>query len=173
VAPEAPGKLYVSNHRSHLDVFFLLANIPRIRVVAKKSLYRIPLLGFMMRVLKQIPMDSGRIDGYMSTLKIVEEKLDLGESVNIFPETTRCSAGLKGVQPFLLAPFQSAIRAKTVVIPIVFQGTDRIWPKGFFGILSGHPVSVRALKALDARNFQSASELRDQAVAQIEEALSS
>ena len=172
-APAAPGRLYVSNHRSHLDVFFLLAFIPRIRVVAKKSLFKIPFLSFMMRVLKQIPMESGRIDAYLSTLKTIEERLADGESVNIFPETTRCEAGTKGVQPFLLAPFQSAIRAKTLVIPIAFQGTDQAWPKGFFGLISENNILVEELPAIRAEEFSSASELRDLAVHRIEEALSS
>jgi 1-acyl-sn-glycerol-3-phosphate acyltransferase len=171
--PEAPGRLYVSNHRSHLDVFFLLAYLPRIRIVAKESLFRIPFLNFMMRILKQIPMESGRIDGYLTTLKIVEERLAKGESVHIFAETTRCVAGLKGVQPFLLAPFQSAIRAKTLVIPIVFKDTDSAWPKGFFGLSLHHHILVEELPAIRAESFQAASELRDLVVKQIEEALAS
>jgi 1-acyl-sn-glycerol-3-phosphate acyltransferase len=171
--PAAPGRLYVSNHRSHLDVFFLLAYLPRIRIVAKDSLFKIPFLNFMMRILKQIPMESGRIDGYLMTLKRVEELLAQGESVNIFPETTRCVSGLQGVQPFLLAPFQSAIRTKTIVIPVVFKDTDLAWPKGFFGLSSHHQILVRELPGIRADSFQAASELRELVVKQIEEALAS
>jgi 1-acyl-sn-glycerol-3-phosphate acyltransferase len=48
------GVLYVGNHRSTLDVYFLLAHIQGIRVLAKKSLLYVPFLGAVMVMTRQI-----------------------------------------------------------------------------------------------------------------------
>jgi 1-acyl-sn-glycerol-3-phosphate acyltransferase len=140
-------------------------------VVAKATLFRIPILSFMMRTLKQIQMRSGGPAAYLETLREVEKRLEEGEFIAIFPETTRCEAGLLGVQPFMLSPFQTAIQAKTSVIPIVFKNTDQAWPKGIFGIYSRRPISVQALPALQAESFPTAASLRDAVMNQIRGAL--
>src|SRR4051812_5056198 len=51
-----PGALTVSNHRSHLDAFILLSQIPNVRMVCKQALFFVPFLALMMRAMRQIPI---------------------------------------------------------------------------------------------------------------------
>jgi 1-acyl-sn-glycerol-3-phosphate acyltransferase len=152
------GCLLVSNHRSHLDAFILLSRVPGIRILAKKSLFHVPFLGMMMRLSGQIPAESGNPRSYLDALNVVKERLSRGEVVHVFPELTRCPYGFDGVQPFSLAPFRAAMQGGFPVIPIVFQGTDEVWPKAARGLRYRKPIRVRALEAIHPGTFATSEE---------------
>lgn len=158
IAP-CPGNLLVSNHRSHLDAFFLLSRIPNIRMVCRESLFRIPFLGLMMRAMRQIPVREKDTASYFQAMEQVRKALLAKESVHIFAEMTRCSPGTVGTARFHLAPFNVAFQEKLPVVPLVFKGTDRAWPKGVFGVSFRAPVRAVTLEALHPEAFASAAEL--------------
>jgi 1-acyl-sn-glycerol-3-phosphate acyltransferase len=168
---QLPGTLYLSNHRSHLDAFFLLAAIPGIRILARSSLFRVPGLGFMMKQLQQISVHRGDAAGYLRAMEQIRDRIHRGESVHVFPEMTRCPAGLDGVQAFSLLPFKMAHDAGCRVVPLVFKRTDAVWPKGYSGLVYGETIQVRTLPALDVRRFTTAAELRTEVVGRIESEL--
>lgn len=165
------GILFVSNHRSHLDVFILLARIAGIRVLAKKSLFRVPFLGFFMRASGQIGVERGELKDWLSAMDEVRKRLRQGERVHIFPEMTRCEPGANGVRSFRAAPFLAAMQEDAMVIPIVFQGTDLVWPKGQLGLSFRAPVRARTLEALRAKDFPSVNALMTETHTRIEQAL--
>jgi len=155
------GYLTVSNHRSHLDVFFLIGYIPGVRILAKASLFKVPFLGLMMRLMRQLRVPRGNYKAYVHAMDRVRELLAAGEHVHIFPEMTRCVAGMPGVQTFSLLPFAAALRAGVPIIPIVFSGTDVAWPKGYARLCAEHKVKVAALPAVDSAAFANATQLKD------------
>lgn len=170
--PRQPGRmLIVSNHRSHLDAFILLSRIVGIRILAKDSLFRVPFLGIMMRLMDQIPVRSGHIESYFAAMDVVRERLRGGETVHVFPELTRCERGMKGVRNFSLLPFQVAIQEKVSVLPVVFKGTDSAWGKGQKRIHFRAPIRAHALEPIDASSFSSAQELKNVVQSRIEQAL--
>ncbi len=153
------GVLLASNHRSHLDVFLLLARVRGIHILAKSSLFYIPFLNVMMKVTGQIPIRRGHLDSFWNAMKIAQKRLKAGEVVHVFPEMTRCALGMRGTNAFMTAPFLAAREAGVPILPIVIEGTDRIWPRGWFGLHAGHKVRVRALPAVDPLIFASAEDL--------------
>ena len=159
--------LMVSNHRSTLDVFLLLASVSGIQLVAKRTLYRIPFLGLAMRVMKNIPIGEGGED-YRKAMEVVRDRLRSGERVHVFPEMTRCDPGFQGVRRFRATPFLVAFQEKIPVVPIAFAGTDRAWPKGSFGLSFRQPVRAQALSPLFPNDFASAKEMQDRAWHMIE-----
>lgn len=166
------GCLLISNHRSHLDAFILLSRIQGVRILAKHVLFSVPFLGMMMRLTRQIPVRRGQVSGFIAAMDQVRSRLKKKEKVNIFPEMTRCPPGFVGTQSFLLAPFHVAVQEKTEIIPVVFQGTDDSWPKGFPGIRFRRPVRVQFLAPLFPENFSSASEMMLETKKQMNQALS-
>jgi 1-acyl-sn-glycerol-3-phosphate acyltransferase len=162
-----PGALCVSNHRSHLDSFLLLSRIPGVRILAKDTLFRIPFLGFMMRGMRQIPVRRGDIGSYWQAMETIRIALRENESVHVFPEMTRCEPGAPGIGPFQLAPFHVAFQEKRPVVPIVFRGTDDVWPKGQAAIRFRRRVTARTLPELNPADFDSAESLAKAARAQI------
>lgn len=173
IAPVEPGRgtLYVSNHRSTLDVFFLLGHLDGIRILGKRTLLLVPGLGEVMWLTRQIFVSKGNADDYLRAMREVEEGLRAGDALHVFPEYTRCAPGFVGVQKFAGAPFQMAQQAGARVVPIVFDGTDRAWPKGRYAIRWRAKVRVRTLEPLDARAFPSAKALADEVRGRIDAAL--
>lgn len=160
----------VSNHRSHLDMFLLLARVRNIRAVAKADLFRIPLLGPMMRVLRQLPVDRGSVESYWRAMDTAVQAAEAGDPVHVFPEMTRCEPGRSGTDAFHLAPFRVATRAKVPVVPIVIHGTDRCWPKGHVGCFPG-TVRIESLAPVDPSDFPDAARLRDEVRSRIDRRL--
>lgn len=165
------GLLLVSNHRSHVDAFILLMNVPGIRILAKRSLFLVPFLNLFMWVSRQIPVPQGDIKGFLNAMDAVAEGLKDGHVVHVFPEMTRCQPGFSGTKSFSLAPFLAAQRANANVLPIMFRGTDHVWPKGSRGLRFGAPVVAKSLGLLVASDFATAKDLRDEAQRLINQAL--
>lgn len=162
--------LTISNHRSHLDMFLLLARVRNIRAVAKADLFRIPLLGPMMYVLRQFPIDRGNVESYWQTMDAAVLAAKEGDPVHVFPEMTRCEPGHVGTDTFHLAPFRVALRAGVPVVPIVIHGTDRCWPKGHVGCFPGS-VRIESLEPVSPTGYSDAAQLRDDVRRRIDDRL--
>ncbi|MEZ4814364.1 MAG: 1-acyl-sn-glycerol-3-phosphate acyltransferase [Bdellovibrionota bacterium] len=154
--------LIVSNHRSHLDVFLFIAQIKGLQLLAKKSLFKVPLLNIMMILTRQIPAEKGDWKSLEAATLILQQRIRAGEKVLIFPEFKRCEAGLLGTNAYSLLPFRLAIQEKIKILPLVVYGTDQVWPKGSLKLKTQNVrQNVVALQVIDSQNYQSAKELRD------------
>jgi 1-acyl-sn-glycerol-3-phosphate acyltransferase len=158
------GILLVSNHRSHLDTFLLLSRVRGIRVLAKRSLFAVPLLGLVMWTSRQIPVRRKHLKSFVSAMDTIGRRLAAGEVVHVFPEMTRAAPGFPGVAPFNPAPIRAAMKAGVPILPLVIQGTGEVWPKGAFAIRSGAEVRLRPLALIPPSrfgDFSGAKELSD------------
>ncbi len=153
--------LMVSNHRSHLDVFLFLTQVEGIQVLAKKALFSVPILNWMMILTEQIPAEKGDWKSLEAATQIVHQRIQNGKRVLIFPEFKRCEAGLEGVNSYSMLPFQIALKEKVKILPFVVLGTDKVWPKGTLNLNVKPKQLVIALEPLDATQYDSAKELRD------------
>lgn len=118
----------VSNHQSMLDVF-MLSRIPReMKWVAKAELFRIPWIGWMFRMVGDIPVRRGEGDSGRAALGKARDYLDHGMSVMLFPEGTRSRDG--HLQAFKPGAFKLALEARAPVLPVAVSGTAAGMPKG-------------------------------------------
>jgi 1-acyl-sn-glycerol-3-phosphate acyltransferase len=165
-----PGTLMVSNHRSHLDVFVLLAKVPGVHVLARQSLLWCLPIAPMLIVTRQILVKRGDPSAYLKAMDRIRERLKKGEIVHVFPEMTRCEPGSKGTRNFSSAAFLAAIQAGASIVPVVFHNTDEAWPKGR---LSMKPTRLRVemLPKLNVGVGASANDVRNEARRAINEAL--
>jgi 1-acyl-sn-glycerol-3-phosphate acyltransferase len=126
-----PGKgpyVVVANHQSILDIL-LLSQIPReMKWVAKESLFRIPWVGWMLRMSGDIPIRRGDVESGNEALALARAYLARGMSVMIFPEGTRSTKGT--LLPFKSGAFRLAIDAGVPVLPVAVSGTAHGLPKG-------------------------------------------
>jgi 1-acyl-sn-glycerol-3-phosphate acyltransferase len=165
------GMLFVSNHRSHLDTFMLLVRIPRIQFLAKSSLFFVPLLGLYMRASRQISVSRTRAESFFAAMDEVEKQLKEGMRVHVFPEMTRCPAGMRGTQKFFLAPFHAALRSGALVVPVSIAGTDEYWPKGERFLKRFGFFRVSILEPIESTQFNSAQSLKSAVQAKIDASL--
>lgn len=144
----------VSNHESTADPF-LISWLPwDMRWVSKESLFRLPVIGLLMRFGGDIPLRRGDKESVLEMLAECHRTLAAGVSVMLFPEGTRSPDG--ELLPFKDGAFQLAIEAGVPVLPVVVQGTRACRPKGslWFGEARAsvqvlEPISTRGLTLAD------------------------
>ena len=141
--------VFMANHLSLIDGPLLFWLIPQsIRVILKKEVFRIPIIGQGMRQVGFVPVDRRRLKGGKKSIEraaqLIREK---GFSFLIFPEGTRSRDG--EIQPFKRGGFFLALNSQAPIVPISIQGTYKLMPRGHFFVKKGrvrvefrHPLSV-------------------------------
>jgi 1-acyl-sn-glycerol-3-phosphate acyltransferase len=151
--------LIISNHRSHLDMFLFLSVIPRLRAIANHSIFRVPILGFVMRLSKMFSLEKGNPANFQNVLNDVRAAIQSRDRVLVFPEMTRCITGFQGIQKFRLFIFQLAREEDVRILPIVLADTDKIWQKGKAEMDFSHHISLKTLPPVRPNDFASSTEL--------------
>src|SRR5438309_1622564 len=100
------------------DIWALFATLPgSVRFVAKRELFRIPLLGGAMRAVGHIPIDRAArkraFEAYDEAARTIQRGTS---SIIVFPEGTRSRTG--ELLPFKNAPFGLAIAADVPIVPV-------------------------------------------------------
>lgn len=131
----------VANHASALDIMACFRAVPLpIRYLAKKELFRIPLLASAMRAIDIIEVDrQARTPVREQINRQVEELVASGRSVIIYPEGTRSRDGSLG--QFKKGAFTIAARSGLPILPVTIHGTHEAWSPGSM-LVRGGPVTV-------------------------------
>ena len=89
--PPTGGVIIVPNHASHFDplvvAHYLYGAGRWPRFLGKASLWKVPILGFLLRKVQQIPVERGSVEAVKS-LDTLVEALNDGGAVVIYPEGT-------------------------------------------------------------------------------------
>jgi 1-acyl-sn-glycerol-3-phosphate acyltransferase len=117
----------VSNHQSMLDILVLYHLFAPYKWVSKKENFRIPIIGWLMRLNAYLEIRRGERNSYGQLMEKVRYFLGIGSSILIFPEGTRFPGGHLG--PFREGAFRMAIENKVDIVPVVLDGTARALPK--------------------------------------------
>lgn len=118
----------VANHQSTADPF-LLSWLPwDMRWISKESLFKLPLLGWLMRSGGDIALKRGERSSVEAMFEECRKTLAAGVSVMIFPEGTRSPDG--NLQAFKDGAFQLAIETQKPIVPLAVYGTRACRPKG-------------------------------------------
>jgi len=125
--------IVVANHNSHLDVFLLYLILPLKKIVRTHPVAALdyfskpPILLKAMRFLFQ-PIWIDRTKKSSSVIYQMQNRLDAGHSIILFPEGTRGQAG--EIQDFHRGIGLTARKNPDVpVIPVFLEGPERVFPK--------------------------------------------
>jgi 1-acyl-sn-glycerol-3-phosphate acyltransferase len=115
---------------SFLDGPLLFLVIPQaIRVILKKEVFRIPVVGQGMRFVGFVPVDRKRVRGGKKSIERAARLMrERGYSYLIFPEGTRSRDGL--IQAFKRGGFFLALESGAAIVPITIRGTYELMPRG-------------------------------------------
>lgn len=156
----------VSNHASAADIPILFGNLPfQFRVIAKDTLFRIPILGWCMSLAGYINIDRSNPRKAVKSLKRAAQKLRSGLPVLVFPEGTRTRTGQ--LLPFKGGAFLVAIEAGVPVIPIGILGSYDILVKGSSKIRFGIEIHVHIGAPIPTQGYRSKDRDRLAELAQI------
>ncbi len=126
--------VYVCNHVSSVEPLSVFVILPRVVILGKKELWKIPIVGTLLTLAKFIPVERGT-DRAAQAADLSAERLREGFSVVAFPEGTRSWTG--ELLPFRHGIFLMAIRAGAPIVPITVVGVREIMPRGTWLIRPG------------------------------------
>jgi len=125
-----PGTTYifVSNHQSIYDTPVIFSSLPfQLRIIAKESLARFPVLGWHLRRGSHLFVDRRHPDR-AGILRRWRALVADGLSLIIYAEGTRSADGR--VARFKAGSFLLAIQAGLPVVPVAVIGSRAVMPKG-------------------------------------------
>ena len=139
VVPAGDACIVVSNHQSHADIP-LISNLPwEMKWVAKEELFRLPVIGWMMSLAGDLPVDRKSARSGALMMRKAMQVLADGCPVMFFPEGTRSVDGRVG--RFTDGAFHLAIKAKVRILPLVIEGSRDCLPKKSW--VFGKPAEIR------------------------------
>jgi 1-acyl-sn-glycerol-3-phosphate acyltransferase len=154
--PATGPAVVAANHPSYLDPALLSLRLPRpIRFMAWDALFRVPLLGAVIRAMGAFPVDIRRGQGRAAYEK-AKELIEAGELVGLFPEGRRSMTGW--MEPALReGAARLAWETGAPLVPATIAGAYRAWPH--FRLLP-HParIKVRFHEPIDPRPHRAAPE---------------
>jgi 1-acyl-sn-glycerol-3-phosphate acyltransferase len=145
----------VANHQSLLDILVLFRLFVHFKWVSKIENFRIPLIGWNMRLNRYIELRRGDRASVMQMLTQCRETLAGGSSVMIFPEGTRSSDGR--LRAFKSGAFLLAKTTGRPILPIVVEGTSSALPKRGFVLQGRHRIRITILDEIPPESFASES----------------
>jgi 1-acyl-sn-glycerol-3-phosphate acyltransferase len=118
-------QILVANHSGLHDILSLSAYLPiQFRWIAKKSLFRVPFMGWHMRRSGYIAIDrENPRDAARSIMKAADE-IRNGTNAIAFPEGTRSRTGDLG--SFHSGAFSLALRTGVPLVPVTLDGSYRV-----------------------------------------------
>jgi 1-acyl-sn-glycerol-3-phosphate acyltransferase len=168
-----PGEavVFCCNHQSNIDPPILFQALhPRLHVLFKRELTKLPLLGKAFQIGGFVPIDRASREQSMAAIDQAAASLRAGNSFLTFPEGTRSRTG--ALLPFKRGPFLMALKAQVPVVPVAIQGATASMRKGspivrptVVSVRVGVPVQTRGMDISDREK------LADTVRARVEELL--
>ncbi|MFN7133651.1 MAG: lysophospholipid acyltransferase family protein, partial [Myxococcales bacterium] len=141
----------VSNHQSLGDILILFGLYRPFKWVSKASVFKVPFLGWNMRMNGYVGLIRGNKDSIIRMMADCERWLDRGVPVLIFPEGTRSPD--KEVKEFKDGAFRLAIKKNVPVIPIAITGSADTLPKHGLVVQLKSNCVVRVLEPVNPALF--------------------
>ena len=143
--------IFLANHQSNLDPPIMFAYLRRnLGWIAKKELFRIPIMGQAFPLGNVIPIDRSNRAAAIESTKRGAAIVRGGRSVAAYPEGTRSVDGT--VKPFKKGVFFMAIEAGVPIVPLIVNDTRLVMRKGTSYCLP-HEVSVELLPPISTQGY--------------------
>ncbi len=165
---------FVGNHQSALDIpIMIIVAGGRVRFLAKRSLFHIPVFGWVMYLHGFVPIDRTQARKAKKSIdKMLEFASRRAVSMLVFPEGTR--ADDESIRPFKHGAMKVCQRAGLAVVPFAVAGALRVHRRRVFRIRPGRvhvsiaqPIPFE--EAVECRTDQLARRVRETVVRMYED----
>ena len=153
--------IVVCNHQSHADVP-LISRLPwDMKWVAKSDIFKVPFVGWMMRMAQDIPVYRKSKNKKAMTIQNAQEAISGRSSVMFFPEGTRSKDGR--VLRFTDGAFIVAIKNQIPILPLVIDGSSNCLPKNDWVFKNISHVRLKVLQPIETTGMtmDDLAEIRD------------
>jgi 1-acyl-sn-glycerol-3-phosphate acyltransferase len=143
--------VFCANHQSNVDPPVLFAALhPRMHILYKHEIDRIPILARAFRLGGFIPIDRSNRESSVRSIEAGAASIRSGNSFLIFPEGTRSKT--QALLPFKKGGFRMALKAQAPIVPVAIQGGREAMQRGSWliqpvtiSIRVGRPVETAGL----------------------------
>jgi len=158
--------IVVCNHQSLADIP-ILSRLPwDMKWLGKAELFKIPFLGWMMKMVHDIPIRRGDRRSRAQVMIDIKERLNQNVSVMVMPEGTRSKDGR--LWAFNDGAFKLALKMKIPILPLAMDGSFDALPRDGWHFGSAESIRVHVFDPISTEAFEgSGTELRDQVRAMI------
>jgi 1-acyl-sn-glycerol-3-phosphate acyltransferase len=146
--------IIICNHKSHLDVPFIIKMSPDIIVLTARWVWNNPLFAPIIRYLDYYPLN----DGFETIYDKLQNKANEGYSIMVFPEGTRSPDS--SIKRFHKGAFLLAEKLNLDIIPILIHGTKDCMNKGENHIKGGS-VTVKIFPRIKAQDKRFGNDYRE------------
>lgn len=146
-------QIFVANHSGLHDILSLSAFLPiQFRWIAKKSLFRVPFMGWHMNRSGYIAID--RENPREAARSIIEAARVIQGGVNAiaFPEGTRSRTG--GLGKFHSGAFSLALRTGVPLVPITLEGSYRVIMPKTLQVNPGVIIRIKICSPIDLSSYR-------------------
>jgi 1-acyl-sn-glycerol-3-phosphate acyltransferase len=141
-------QIFVANHSGLHDILSLAAYLPiQFRWIAKKSLFRVPFMGWHMRRSGYIAIDRENPRDAAKSIMDAAEVIRNGVNAIAFPEGTRSRTGNLG--NFHSGAFSLALRTNVPLIPITLDGSYRVIAPKTLQVNPGTVIRIKIDRPID------------------------
>ena len=124
--------VYCVNHSSNIEppILYMVLSVlhPRLKILYKAEVHRIPVLSRAFDIVEFVPIERKNLSESMRAIDAAAASLGGGNSFLIFPEGTRSLTG--ELQRFKKGGFIMAIKGQAAIVPMAIQGARGAMRKG-------------------------------------------
>jgi 1-acylglycerol-3-phosphate O-acyltransferases len=144
--------VFIANHQAYFDIMALLYAVSgkQTGFIAKNEFSKVPLLGKWIYATRGLFIKRGDVRESLKTINEGAELINQGFSLVIFPEGTRSQK--REIADFKPGSFKLATKAKAPVVPIVIDGTYKVFEQKR-KVSKGETVRVTILPAIDTASL--------------------
>ena len=144
--------ILMCNHSSLYDIPVTFLAIPgSIRMLTKKELFKIPILGTGLKNGGFVSIDRKDNEQALKDLSNAKDELSKGVMLWIAPEGTRSRDGK--LHRFKKGGFHLAIETGATIIPICIEGINEVLPSNTIEVSINGEINVHIGKEINAKNF--------------------
>lgn len=140
--------VFVANHQGAFDIFSIYGFLGHdFKWMMKKSLRKIPLVGYSCYRAGHIFVDRKSASGIRQTMATAQARLKGGASIVVFPEGARTPDG--HMKPFKKGAYQLALQFHLPLVPVTVDGSYRVMPRkailprwGRINLTIHHPIDA-------------------------------
>jgi len=152
-------QIFVANHSGLHDILSLAAHLPiQFRWVAKKSLFKIPFMGWHMRRSGYIPVDRENPREAARSIMTAAKEISGGVNAIAFPEGTRSKTGALG--EFHSGVFALCLRAEVPLVPVAVEGSYRVIAPKTLQVNPGTVIRIKICRPIDVTSYQKSEKKR-------------
>jgi 1-acyl-sn-glycerol-3-phosphate acyltransferase len=145
-------QLLVANHSGLHDILSLSARLPiQFRWVAKRSLFRVPFMGWHMRRSGYIPIDRENPREAAKSIIAAAQIIHGGVNAIAFPEGTRSRNGDLG--KFHSGAFALALKTQVPLVPVTLEGSCRVIMPKTLQVNPGVIIRIKINSPIDVTRY--------------------